>query len=324
VSVTTSAAKNSGTTTTTPTTRLTSASQSLPSRPGLQSPRHLLPMPHSDLRRRHREAAITHRCRAASHDSIDDEFISRMDNGDYDFGLSSKFLGESPTPIKLKPRPKRGPMFTIEPPASPNNALGSRYDFGSSLSAALSSAQDKLGRQSGLMGGAIAKQTTTGGGYFGIIDRKEPAKSTTRTERPDHLTTDRPAIGSDQYKDLVQKFCYFTPTAGKGATSPQPRGPLSPRSQFFQVGPASTDGAGSGSTTTYSSGSSTPVAQSQLDGASERSTPTVYSPYASHNASPTTAADHGMRSTSPGRFGYPYQHRDGYLSEAPTPTAIQG
>jgi len=172
-----------------PTTPTTNAAQ----RPATAPPRsrHNAPLP-----------------RSKSHDSIDDDFISRMDNGDYDFGLSSKFLGESPTPIKLKPRPKRGPMFTIEPPASPNNALGSRYDFGSSLSAALSSAQDKLGRQSGLMGGAIAKQTTTGGGYFGIIDRKEPAKSTTRTERPDHLTTDRPAIGSDQYKDLVQKFCY--------------------------------------------------------------------------------------------------------------------
>lgn len=116
----------------------------------------------------------------------------------------------------------------------------------------------------------------------------------------------------------------FTPTAGKGAASPQPRGPLSPRPQFFQIGPVATDEVESGSTSTNSSGTSTPVAQSQLDGASERSSPTVYSPYASHNASPITAADNGMRSTSPGRFGYPYQHRDGYLSEAPTPTAIQG
>jgi hypothetical protein len=27
-------------------------------------------------------------------------------------------------------------------------------------------------------------------------------------ERPDAITTDRPAIGSQQYKDLVNKFCY--------------------------------------------------------------------------------------------------------------------
>jgi hypothetical protein len=52
----------------------------------------------------------------------------------------------------------------------------------------------------------IPKQPTNGS-YFGVFDRKEPAKQV-KPERPDNLTTDRPAIGSDQYKDLVQKFCY--------------------------------------------------------------------------------------------------------------------
>jgi hypothetical protein len=151
--------------------------------------------------------------RSKSHDSIDDDFISRIDKNAYDFG-PDKYLGESPTSIKLKPRPKRSPAFTLGAPSSPSNALGSRYDFGTSLSAALSSAQDKLGRQSGLMGGAMGSPAATAnsklpanGSYFGPFDRKEPAKQV-KSERPDHLTTDRPAIGSEQYKDLVQKFCY--------------------------------------------------------------------------------------------------------------------
>jgi hypothetical protein len=152
--------------------------------------------------------------RSKSHDSIDDDFISRIDKNAYDFGVTDKYLGESPTSIKLKPRPKRSPMFTLGAPSSPSNALGSRYDFGTSLSAALSNAQDKLGRQSGLMGGAMgspaasaSSKLATNGSYFGPFDRKEPAKQV-KSERPDHLTTDRPAIGSEQYKDLVQKFCY--------------------------------------------------------------------------------------------------------------------
>jgi len=152
--------------------------------------------------------------RSKSHDSIDDDFISRIDKKTYDFGVPDKYLGESPTSIKLKPRPKRSPMFTLGAPSSPSNALGSRYDFGTSLSAALTSAQDKLGRQSGLMGGAMGSPATStssklaaNGSYFGPFDRKEPAKQV-KSERPDHLTTDRPAIGSEQYKDLVQKFCY--------------------------------------------------------------------------------------------------------------------
>ena len=44
------------------------------------------------------------------------------------------------------------------------------------------------------------------GSYFGPIERTEgPVKV---DEHPDALTTDRPAMGSDQYKDLVSKFCY--------------------------------------------------------------------------------------------------------------------
>lgn len=141
-------------------------------------------------------------------ESVDDDFVSRLDSSSaYHFGSPSSLLDEGTGSIKLKQKPKRTPMFNTGPPTSPTNGLGSRYDFGSSLSAALSSAQESLGRRSGLMQNGTAKQQSNDG-YFGPIDRTEPAKADAKAERPDALTDDRPAMGSDQYKDLVQKFCY--------------------------------------------------------------------------------------------------------------------
>jgi len=273
--------------------------------------------------------------RSKSHDSIDDDFISRIDKDAYDFGVSDKYLGESPTSIRLKPRPKRSPMFSLGAPTSPNNALGSRYDFGTSLSAALSSAQDKLGRQSGLMGGAMGNpaaapstaRQTTNGSYFGVFDRKEPAKQV-KPERPDNLTTDRPAIGSDQYKDLVQKFCYFTPGTGKAATSPQPRIPQSSRPQNIIIPSRTADGTSemdSTSTSTWSSAACSPIVPTQLDGVNEQRESRTLNALSSLPAYSGTMKTQSMRSASPVSFRFPYQsHRDGYLSETSTPTAIQG
>ena len=138
--------------------------------------------------------------------SIDDDFAARFDNNStYNLGSTDQILGESPSSIKLKPRGRQGSAFPFAKSAAPQpaNGLGGRYDFGASLSAALTTAQDKLGRQSGLMNGT---KKLSGGSYFGPVDRIEgPTKM---DERPDALTTERPAMGSDQYKDLVQKFCY--------------------------------------------------------------------------------------------------------------------
>lgn len=138
-------------------------------------------------------------------ESIDDDFASSIDNSSaYHFGSPDKLLGESPTSVKLKPRSKRGSVFPTGPGSPPTNGLGGRYDFGASLSAALSTAQDKLGRQSGLMNSDAHRSNRDS--YFGPIHRTD--RLAKADERPDSLTTDRPAMGSDQYRDLVQKFCY--------------------------------------------------------------------------------------------------------------------
>ena len=148
-------------------------------------------------------------------ESIDDDFGTRFNNKSaYHFGSPDQLIGDSPSSIKLKQRSKRGSIFPAPGPVQPSNNLGGRYDFGASLSAALSSAQDKLGRQSGLMNGNAHK---AGGSYFGPQERKQGP--TTAAEKPE-IPGDRPAMGSDQYRDLVQKFCYVgssnrSPTAAK-------------------------------------------------------------------------------------------------------------
>lgn len=138
-------------------------------------------------------------------EAIDDDFAARFDtNSTYSFGSPDQLLGDPASSIKLKPRGKRGSIFPTDNASPPNHGgLGGRYDFSNSLSAALSNAQDKLGQKSGLMNAA---SRASRGSYFGPVDRVErPSKA---TERPDALTTERPAMGSDQYRDLVQKFCY--------------------------------------------------------------------------------------------------------------------
>ena len=154
-------------------------------------------------RSRHSPPATSHRGRTPS---IDDDIVSRFDSGSsaYHFGTPESILGDSSlSTVKLKPRSKRS---SGNGPTQQNNGLGGRYDFGASLSAALSNAQDKLGKSSGLMGSQVHKPAM---GYFTqSASQEEGAKTEPEPARPDSITTDRPAIGSAQYRDLVSKFCY--------------------------------------------------------------------------------------------------------------------
>ena len=140
----------------------------------------------------------------------DDEHEANLDNGSaYHFGSPDKIMGDSDSShgsVKLKPRTKRIDLFRAGS-APTVNGLGGRYDFGASLSAALSSAQDKLGKQSGLMHHNMRSVPRHNANYFSRVAPAE-AKSTTIEEHPDPMTTERPAMGSEQYRDLVQKFCY--------------------------------------------------------------------------------------------------------------------
>ncbi|GAB7348755.1 hypothetical protein MBLNU459_g7487t1 [Dothideomycetes sp. NU459] len=282
------------------------SSLSLGARPRHSIPRskHISPVPSQD--------------RTAS---TDEDIVSRFDtNSTYHFGSPEKIMGD-PTnaPVKLKSRSKRADLFRAGTAPSANG-LGGRYDFGASLSAALSTAQDKLGKQSGLMPHSQMARTSSAN-YFSRHVSKEVKSTTAGDERPESLTADRPAMGSEQYKDLVQKFCYFTPgNAGK----------LSP-----QKAPGGIDGSMDGDSSEYSSrtGSTTPTPPQSmspmLDGTNEKRTiSNNASQFSSRSASPTSIAGHSYssRGASPLSFGYPYHQnmRDRYLSDSHAPTAIRG
>ncbi|KAF1344520.1 putative phosphatase regulatory subunit-domain-containing protein [Delphinella strobiligena] len=161
-------------------------------------PRHSIP------RSRHSPPATVSTRDRAPHS--DDDLASDFEGGSaYHFGSPDKIIGDSSnTAVKLKPRPKRADLFRAGSAPS-TNGLGGRYDFGASLSAALSTAQDKLGGKSGLMHHAQSIPRA-GANYFAQNPPKETKSAS--PDRPDSMTTDRPAMGSEQYKDLVSKFCY--------------------------------------------------------------------------------------------------------------------
>ncbi|PPJ55496.1 hypothetical protein CBER1_07059 [Cercospora berteroae] len=264
-------------------------------------------------------------------ESVDEDFAPSHTSA-YSFGSADDLLSMSTGSIKLKQKPKRTPMFATSAaaPSQPQHGLGSRYDFSSSLSAALGTAQDKLGQRSGLMMNGNAGRILPNGGYFGPLDRTEPDKAPAPTERPDALTTDRPAMGSDQYKDLVQKFCYFTPGPAKGVSSAATTAPkAAPVKQ--EAKPADTDGANesdSSSHSSSSSGSSTPTNEQEVSQQRVAQSPAL-GPFISRSQSPAaqmTGQALGSRSASPVAFGYPYNHshREGYLSDTPRATAIRG
>jgi hypothetical protein len=133
----------------------------------------------------------------------DEDLLSK--NSTYHFGSPEKLTGDpaAQPQVKLKPRSKRVDLSRVN--STPANGLGGRYDFGASLSAALSTAQDKLGKQSGLLPHTQASSQPQVH-YFS--PRTTTEIKPVVPERPDAITTDRPAIGSQQYKDLVNKFCY--------------------------------------------------------------------------------------------------------------------
>jgi hypothetical protein len=154
-------------------------------------------------------------------------------NSTYQFSTPTKIITESGGSIKLKPKPKRNAALPNGTTQAHNN-LGGRYDFGASLSAALSTAQDRLGRNSGLMDGAPQKSDD---GYFGMQDRNDSPVST-KSEKPDfsvtNVSSDRPAMGSAQYRDLVQKFCYV----GSSTTNRSPTTSATSAGTVTQIAPA--------------------------------------------------------------------------------------
>ncbi|CAE7188260.1 hypothetical protein PTNB85_07574 [Pyrenophora teres f. teres] len=239
---------------------------------------------------RSRHSPLAPRPRSMPAASFDDDFGHEFETK-FQFGSGRAVIPEPPsTAIKLKPRSKRGSLYPTQAPRSQvTQAFASRYDFGASLSAALSTAQTALGDKSGLR---VNTQDKMNNCYF---DRPAPAVKAPATTtapipgtRPDSLTLEKPDLQSAEYNELIQKFCFFgTPT---GKSSPSVTTPATKP----VLGDGATDYAfntGSIQSSTTSSPAS-PAMPLMVDGANDSVT---YPPYSPHSPGPMTgysAEDH--------------------------------
>jgi hypothetical protein len=146
----------------------------------------------------------------------------------------NEFLGESgTTPLRLKGVKSAvsiaSDSLTRRPPNPNGQAFGNRYDFGASLSAAISAANSALGERSGITMKPPAKKPTAK-----IIPDAEdtssplmmasaqsfkksqvPLKSvpvaapnTSGTDSPRPVGSEKPPLASQSYNELLDKYCF--------------------------------------------------------------------------------------------------------------------
>ncbi|KAF2126119.1 carbohydrate-binding module family 21 protein [Dothidotthia symphoricarpi CBS 119687] len=135
----------------------------------------------------------------------------RFVTADDDFGHDSenKFeFGSREPAIRLKPKSKRGVVSMQAPKTQAGLAFSARYDFGASLSAALSTAQTALGDRSGIKnnGGNMAPK-----GYFdrpAAVLKAHTTGAPIPGTRPNTFSAEKPDLQSAEYNELIQKFCF--------------------------------------------------------------------------------------------------------------------
>ncbi|KAL2064213.1 hypothetical protein VTL71DRAFT_4707 [Oculimacula yallundae] len=158
------------------------------------------------------------------------------------------YLGESGTSVRLKGVKSAVSLgsdnLSRRAPQPNGNAFGNRYDFGASLSAAIQAANNVLGDKSGLtMKSAAKKQApkkSTEDAPLTMASRRAAPKPTqaikpapvqasaSGTDSPRPVGTEQPALASQSYNDLLDKYCFF----GSSKTSPQLKDGTLPSGQY--------------------------------------------------------------------------------------------
>lgn len=155
---------------------------------------------------RSRRSPTGQRPRSMPAGSFDDDFGSDF-GSKFAFGPSRAQIKEAPsTTIRLKPRSKRGSLYPdqVADRQPAGQAFSTRYDFGASLSAALSNAQNALGDRSGLTPNGTSKGSKD---YFNKAAVPKIAAPVPGT-RPGGLSSEKPDLQSAEYNELIQKFCF--------------------------------------------------------------------------------------------------------------------
>ncbi|KAF1961584.1 hypothetical protein CC80DRAFT_194331 [Byssothecium circinans] len=237
----------------------------------------------------------------------DDDFAAG-----FEFGASRAVFGDSPSSsIRLKPKNKRGSLFPDQAarPQGTSQAFSTRYDFGASLSAALSNAQNALGDRSGIKANGAAKGNSS---YFdGGSARSVPAPGPAPTSapvasaapvpgtRPDDMSSGKPGLQSAEYNELIQKFCFYgTPSKG----SPKATTPATKNSNTDGTTDYAFSGSSSSNQSSASNSPPSPALPVQVDGASDSNS--SRSPFLSRSTSPGPVTGPEIHVTSPYQYGY--------------------
>jgi len=272
--------------------------------------------------------------RPRSYPTFDEDFSNSF-NGRYEFGVGGRNTDESPYPtIRLK-KPstnRKGPLgdeasLRQNGGASP---FATRYDFGASLSAALSTAQSVMERKP-LLNRSVSHSQVQGIVKKNLAPTEAPTSSpssNTRTpeDKSAQLTTEKPALQSAEYNELIQKYCFF----GSAPLSPVAQDvadPIKPSATTDGVSDSDSDTSPPGSN--VNSGSNTPsptVGMSPaMDGSTDQRSEKTETAQVTLSRS-TSPGPFGSRTASPVSFGYPYHQSTmgGIFPESHTPPVIRG
>jgi hypothetical protein len=129
--------------------------------------------------------------------SADDDFSQS-----FDFGIDASHF--------LRKKGRKGSVFpsqTLQKQGGQH--FSTRYDFGASLSAALTTTQQTLGDRNGLQVNKDLKASQAS-------KQSAPAVQPVSGSRPDKISSERPDLHSAEYNDLIQKFCYVGRTTSPG------------------------------------------------------------------------------------------------------------
>lgn len=263
---------------------------------------------------RSRHSPLAPRPRSMPASSFDDDFGHDSENK-FQFGSGRAIMGDSPSSsIKLKPRSKRGGLYPSQAPQSQvAQAFASRYDFGASLSAALSTAQTALGDRSGLRSNAEGKINNS---YF---DRPAPAVQAPASHtlvpgtRPDSLTQEKPDLQSAEYNELIQKFCFFGTPTGKvspNVTTPATKSNSGDGAMEYM----SNNSSGSNQSSAKSSPPS-PAMPLLVDGANDMMTSRSPSPFLPRSTSPSPFIGHGPEDHYASQYQFGYNMPGSVLNE---------
>lgn len=141
--------------------------------------------------------------RPRSFPASDDDFSSG-----FEFGNTTTVLRDPPAPA-LRMKSRQGSLYPTQQRRGQSQQAGgafsTRYDFGASLSAALNNAQVPSTSQA-----TGDKERVKSGDYFSKpVKASAPAVQPVESgATPTNMTSSRPELGSREYHDLIQKFCY--------------------------------------------------------------------------------------------------------------------